>query len=69
MKNFLLKASKFKFELRKVAIGIFYIGLLFAPFKVLSGNFEVEPFDIWLTLTILLTIQQLVLYGTNTKWN
>ncbi|WP_404988774.1 hypothetical protein [Clostridium culturomicium] len=67
MKKLILTFSKAKFELRKVIIGIFYIGLLFSPFKALTGNFKVETFVLWLSLTILLTIQQLALYDTNTK--
>ncbi|MBS6503338.1 MAG: hypothetical protein KH415_17255 [Clostridium sp.] len=69
MKKLMIKLSKAKFELRKVILGIFYIGLLFSPFQVLTGNFKTEPFVIWLFLTVILTIQQLALYGTNTKWN
>ena len=69
MKKLVLKLSKAKFEFRKVILGIFYIGLLFSPFQFLTGNFKTEPFVIWLFLTVILTIQQLALYGTNTKWN
>lgn len=69
MKKLMLKLSKAKFELRKVIIGILYIGLLFSPFQVLTGNFKAEPFVIWLVLSVVLTIQQVALYGTNTKWN
>lgn len=69
MKKLMLKLSKAKFELRKVIIGIFYIGLLFSPFQVLTGNFKAKLFVIWLALSIILTIQQVALYGTTTKWN
>ena len=69
MKKLMLKLSKAKFELRKFIIGLLYLTLLICPFMTSNGSFDIELFVVLLGLTIVLTIQQLVLYGTNTNWN
>lgn len=69
MKKLMLKLSKVKFELRKFIIGLLYLTLLTYPFMNLNGSFDIELFVVLLGLTIILTIQQLILYGNNTKWN
>lgn len=69
MKKFMLKLSKIKFELRKLVMGYFLVGVFIIPFLILSGDTTFKFYVFWLILTTLLISQHLYLYGTNTKWN
>ncbi len=69
MKKFMLKLSKIKFELRKLVMGYFLVGVFIIPFLILNGDTTFKFYVFWLILTALLISQHLYLYGTNTKWN